>query len=320
MGRYILRRIIQAIPLLLLISIAMFGLIHALPGGPEAVLFNPRLSAAGRAALRARFGLDDPLPIQYLKWITSALQGNFGFSFATNEAVSSILNRRFPATLELFSIGFVEALIIAIGVGVISAVRQYTATDYILTTLAYFGIAMPIFIFGLFAQDIFGIWLKWLPTSGTTTYGVTFDAFNAAWDHFNHLILPTSVLAITFIASWSRYMRASMIEVKKQDYLRTARAKGVSPSSLVFRHAMRNAVIPLITVVAIDAGAIAGGAAITESVFAWPGMGQLFIQSLDSRDYPVLLAMLLLSAVFVVGFNLIADILYGVMDPRIRYS
>lgn len=320
MGRYILRRTIQAIPLLLLISIAMFGLIHALPGGPEAVLFNPRLSAAGRAALRARFGLDDPLPIQYLKWITSALQGNFGFSFATNEAVSSILNRRFPATLELFSIGFVEALIIAVGVGVISAVRQYTATDYILTTLAYFGIAMPIFIFGLFAQDIFGIWLKWLPTSGTTTYGVTFDAFNAAWDHFNHLILPTSVLAITFIASWSRYMRASMIEVKKQDYLRTARAKGVSPSSLIFRHAMRNAVIPLITVVAIDAGAIAGGAAITESVFAWPGMGQLFIQSLDSRDYPVLLAMLLLSAVFVVGFNLIADILYGVMDPRIRYS
>lgn len=320
MGRYILRRIIQAIPLLFLISIAMFGLIHALPGGPEAVLFNPRLSAAGRAALRARFGLDDPLPIQYLKWITSALQGNFGYSFATNEAVSAILNRRFPATLELFSIGFVEALIIAIVVGVISAVRQYTATDYILTTLAYFGIAMPIFIFGLFAQDIFGVWLKWLPTSGTTTYGVTFDAFNAAWDHFNHLILPTSVLAITFIASWSRYMRASMIEVKKQDYLRTARAKGVSPSNLVFRHAMRNAVIPLITVVAIDAGAIAGGAAITESVFAWPGMGQLFIQSLDSRDYPVLLAMLLLSAVFVVGFNLIADILYGVMDPRIRYS
>ncbi len=320
MGRYILRRLIQAIPLLLLISVAMFALIHALPGGPEAVLFNPRLSAAGRAALRARFGLDDPLPVQYLKWITSALQGNFGFSFATNEAVSSILARRFPATLELFSIALVEALIIAIVVGVISAVRQYTLTDYVLTTLAYFGIAMPIFIFGLFAQDIFGISLHWLPTSGTTTFGVTFNAFNAAWDHFNHLILPTSVLAFTFIAAWSRYMRASMIEVKRQDYIRTARAKGVSSSSLVFRHALRNAVIPLITVVAIDFGAVAGGAAITESVFAWPGMGQLFIQSLDSRDYPVLLSMLLLSAVFVVGFNLIADVLYGVMDPRIRYS
>lgn len=320
MGRYILKRLIQAIPLLFLISVAMFALIHALPGGPEAVLFNPRLSAAGRAALRARFGLDDPLPIQYLKWITSALQGNFGYSFATNEAVSAILARRFPATLELFSIALVEALIIAIAVGVISALHQYTLTDYVLTTLAYFGIAMPIFIFGLFAQDIFGIWLRWLPTSGTTTFGVTFNAFNAAWDHFNHLILPTSVLAITFIATWSRYMRASMIEVKRQDYIRTARAKGVSPSSLIFRHALRNAVIPLITVVAIDFGAVAGGATITEGVFAWPGMGQLFIQSLDSRDYPVLLSMLLLSAVFVVSFNLIADILYGVMDPRIRYS
>jgi len=310
----------QAIPLLFLISIAMFALIHALPGGPEAVLFNPRLSAAGRAALRARFGLDDPLPIQYLKWITSALQGNFGYSFATNEAVSSILARRFPATLELFSIALVEALIIAVAVGVISALRQYSLTDYVLTTLAYFGIAMPIFIFGLFAQDIFGIWLHWLPTSGTTTFGVTFNAFNAAWDHFNHLILPTSVLAITFIATWSRYMRASMIEVKRQDYIRTARAKGVSSSSLVFRHALRNAVIPLITVVAIDFGAVAGGATITEGVFAWPGMGQLFLQSLDSRDYPVLLSILLLSAVFVVAFNLIADILYGVMDPRIHYS
>jgi len=320
MGRYILRRSMQAIPLLFLISIAMFALIHALPGGPEAVLFNPRLSAAGRAALRARFGLDDPLPIQYLKWITSALQGNFGYSFATNEAVSSILARRFPATLELFSIALVEALIIAVAVGVISALRQYSLTDYVLTTLAYFGIAMPIFIFGLFAQDIFGIWLHWLPTSGTTTFGVTFNAFNAAWDHFNHLILPTSVLAITFIATWSRYMRASMIEVKRQDYIRTARAKGVSSSSLVFRHALRNAVIPLITVVAIDFGAVAGGATITEGVFAWPGMGQLFLQSLDSRDYPVLLSILLLSAVFVVAFNLIADILYGVMDPRIHYS
>ncbi len=320
MGRYILRRLIQAIPLLILISIAMFALIHALPGGPDAVLFNPRLSAAGRAALRARFGLDDPIPVQYFKWVGNALVGNFGFSFATNEAVSSILARRFPATLELFSIALFEALIIAIAVGMISALRQYSLTDYILTTLAYFGIAMPIFIFGLFAQDIFGIWAHWLPTSGTATFGVTYDPFNTAWDRLNHLILPTSVLAITFIATWSRYMRASMIEVKRQDYMRTARAKGASPSSLVFRHALRNAVTPFITVVAIDFGTVAGGAAITESVFAWPGMGQLFIQSLDSRDYPVLLAMLLLSAVFVVAFNLIADILYGVMDPRIRYS
>lgn len=320
MGRYILRRLIQVIPLLFFISIAMFLLIHALPGGPEAVIFNPHLSAAGRAALRARFGLDDPLPIQYLKWISRALVGDFGFSFATNEPVSSIFARRFPATLELFGLALIIALIISVVIGVISALRQYTLTDYTLTTLAYFGVSIPIFVFGLFAQDIFGVWLHWLPTSGTVTLGVTFDAFNAAWDHFNHLILPTSVLSITFVAAWSRYMRASMIEVKKQDYMRTARAKGVSTSSLIIRHALRNAVIPLITVVAIDFGAVAGGAAITEGVFAWPGMGQLFLQALDSRDYPVLLAMLLLSAVFVVMFNLLADVLYGVMDPRIRYT
>lgn len=320
MGRYILRRSIQAIPLLFFISLAMFLLIHALPGGPEAVLFNPRLSAAGRAALRARFGLDDPVPIQYLKWITRAFVGDFGFSFATNQPVSTVLNSRFPATLELFGTALIIALFIAIIIGVVSALRQYSITDYSLTTLSYFGIAMPIFIFGLLAQDIFGVWLHWLPTSGTATLGVAFDPFNAVWDHFNHLVLPMLVLAITFIASWSRYMRASMIEVKKQDYIRTARAKGVSPNALIFRHALRNAVIPLITVVALDFGTVAGGAAITEGVFAWPGMGQLFLQSLDSRDYPVLLAMLLLSGVFVVVFNLIADVLYGVMDPRIRYT
>lgn len=320
MGRYILRRLLQAIPLLLLVSVAMFALIHLLPGGPDAVIFNPHLDAAGRAALRARFGLDAPLPIQYLKWLGNSLTGDFGFSFVTNEPVSAVLAQRFPATLELFGSALIVALVVAIVLGVVSAMRQGTITDYALTTVSYFGIAMPIFLFGLFAQDIFGVWLHWLPTSGIATDGVTFNAFNAAWDRLNHLLMPMSVLAITFIAGWSRYMRSSMIEVKKQDYMRTARAKGVSTLPLLMRHALRNAVIPLITVVAIDFGAVAGGAAITESVFAWPGMGQLFISSLESRDFPVLLAMLLLGAVFVVTFNLIADILYAVMDPRIRYS
>jgi peptide/nickel transport system permease protein len=159
-----------------------------------------------------------------------------------------------------------------------------------------------------------------LPVSGTATLGYTFDPFNALLDHLQHLILPTLVLAITFIATWSRYMRASMIEVTKQDYMRTARAKGVAPVRLLLRHGLRNAVIPLITVVAIDFGQVAGGAAITEGVFAWPGMGLLFLDSLQNRDYPVLLAMLMIGAVFVIAFNLIADILYAVMDPRIRYS
>jgi peptide/nickel transport system permease protein len=320
MGRYLIRRVLQALLLLFLLSLGMFLLIHALPGGPEQVIFNPRLSAAGRAAIRARFGLDQPLYIQYLKWIGNALIGNFGFSFVTNQPVSDLLAERFPATLELFSYALALALILAITIGVISAVRQRTVTDYALTTLAYFGIAMPIFLLGLFAQDIFGVWLHVLPTSGTATLGYAFDPFNAFLDHLEHLLLPMLVLAISFIAGWSRYMRASMIEVTKQDYMRTARAKGVAPVPLLIRHALRNAVIPLITVVAIDFGQVAGGATITEGVFAWPGMGLLFIDSLTNRDFPVLLAIVMIGAVFVIAFNLVADVLYAVMDPRIRYS
>lgn len=320
MGRYIIRRILQAIPLLFFLTIGMFTLIHLLPGGPEAVLFNPHMTAATRAALRARMGLDDPVYIQYFKWLGSALTFNFGFSFNTNEAVSAIIARRFPPTLVLFGSALTLALILAIPLGVISAVRQGTMTDYSLTVLAYFGIAMPVFLLGLLAQDIFGVWLQWLPTSGTATLGYTLSPFDYFVDQLKHLILPMMVLAVSFIAGWSRYMRSSMIEVVKQDYMRTARAKGVSGTSVLMRHALRNAVIPLITVVALDFGAVAGGATITEGVFAWPGMGLLFIDSLTRRDYPVLLAMLMIGAVFVIAFNLIADILYAVMDPRIRYS
>jgi peptide/nickel transport system permease protein len=320
MGRYVIRRLLQAIPLLFFLSIFMFTLIHLLPGGPEQVLFNPRLSAAGRAALRAHFGLNDPVPIQYVKWLMRSLTGDFGFSFANNLPVSFILGQRFPATLQLFVTAFALALIVAIVLGMISGVRQGTVTDYGLTVISYFGIAMPAFLIGLFAQYIFGVWLHVLPTSGTETLGYNLSPVDAFVDRIEHLILPVITLAALSIAGWSRYMRSSMIEVSKQDYMRTARAKGVGPVSLLVRHALRNAVIPLITVVAIDFGAIAGGATITEGVFAWPGMGRLFFDSLQIRDYPVLLAILVLGGFFVVVFNLVADILYAVMDPRIRYS
>jgi len=320
MGRYIIRRSLQAIPLLLLLSIFMFLLIHALPGGPEQVIFNPHLDAAGRAALRARFGLDQPLYIQYLKWLSNCLVGDFGYSFATNQAVSVVIGQRFPATLQLFGIALLVALVLAIFLGVISAIRQNSPLDYTVTTISFFVLSMPAFLLGLFLQYIFAVQLHWLHVSGTTSLGYTFDPFNAFLDHLLHLVLPVTALSVLFVAGWSRYMRSSMIETTKQDYMRTARAKGVSPTSRLVRHALRNAVIPLITVVAIDFGAIAGGATITEGIFAWPGMGTLFLDSLQNRDFPVLLAILLLSGFFVVLFNLIADVLYGVMDPRIRYS
>jgi peptide/nickel transport system permease protein len=220
----------------------------------------------------------------------------------------------------LFVPALTIALVFAILLGVISAVRQGTLTDYSLTVLSYFGIAMPVFLLGLLAQDIFGVWLQWFPTSGTSNLAAAYSPFASLLDQIQHLVLPVCVLAVAFIAGWSRYMRSSMIETVKQDYMRTARAKGVGSTTLLFRHGLRNAVIPLITVVALDFGAVAGGATITEGIFAWPGMGLLFIDSLDRRDYPVLIAMLMIGAVFVIAFNLIADILYAVMDPRIRYS
>jgi peptide/nickel transport system permease protein len=320
MGRYIIRRVLQAIPLLFLVSIAMFGLIHLLPGGPVGVFLNPRLSAAGRQNLEARFGLNDPLPLQYIKWLLNAFQGNFGFSFQTNQPVSQVLGEHLPPTLELFISALLVALVIAIVLGTVSAMRQNTATDYIVTSLSYFGLSMPVFFFALLAQEVFGVALHVLPTSGIATAGVTYDAFNGAWDNFNHLLLPMLVLATGFIAEWSRYLRSSMIEVKKQDYVRTAQSKGVSTFGVLTRHALRNALIPLVTIIAIDFGSIAGGAAITETVFAWPGVGRLFLDSLDARDYPVLLSMLVIAATFVIAANLLADILYAVIDPRIRYS
>lgn len=320
MGPYLVRRLLQAIPLLILTSILMFLLIHAIPGGPDAVYENPNLDAAGRAALRASFGLNDSLPVQYFKWIGNILQGNFGNSLYTSQPVSGILIQRFPATLELFASAFILALLLTVILGIVSAAKQGRVVDYMITTLAYFGISMPIFLLGLIMQEVFASSLNWLPPSGTATLGYTFSPFNAWLDHLQHLLMPMLVLAVTFTARWSRYLRTSMIDVTRQDYMRTGRAKGVAPTQLLLRHALRNALIPLITVVAIDFGSVAGGAAITEGVFAWPGMGQLFIDSLNRRDYPVLLASLLLSAVFVILFNLIADVLYGVMDPRIRYA
>lgn len=320
MGRYIIRRVLQAIPLLFLVSVFMFTLIHLMPGGPEQVLFSPRMTAAARAAMRASFGLNDPVPIQYLKWLQNALTGNFGNSFATGLPVLPYIGVRFSATLELFGSALLFSFVIAIVLGALSGVRQGTLTDYALTTVTYFGISMPIFLFALFGQYIFGVLLHWFPTSGMSTNGYVLAPFDAFIDGLQHLILPMLVLSITFIAGWSRYMRSSMIEVVKQDYMRTARAKGAGPIVVLFRHALRNALIPLITVVAIDFGAVAGGAVITETIFAWPGMGQLFFQSLEARDYAVLMAMLVLGAFFVVMFNLIADILYGVLDPRIRFA
>lgn len=321
MRRYVIRRLLQAVLILFMLSIGLFALIHAIPGGPERVFLAPHQTPEARAALIHKFGLDQPVYKQYLNWLGGALHGDFGTSFTDNQSVASDIASRFPATLELLLSGLLFALVISIIFGVVAAVRQYSLTDYTITILSYVGISLPVFWFALILQQIFGVQLRMLPVFGQVspnTSGFTFTDTMA--DYLVHLILPTIVLSILFIAGWSRYLRSSMLDTVKQDYIRTARSKGLSSRRIFFRHALRNALIPFITVVAIDFGGIASGAVITETVFAWPGIGYFFYDSLTSLNYPVLIAMLLLAAVFVIVFNLIADVLYAVVDPRIRYS
>ncbi len=320
MRRYLFRRLIQVVVMLVVMSVVFFVLIHLLPGGPEKVFFSPRTPPEARAHLIKEYGLDKPLYIQYFNYMSQVVQGNFGFSIADGQPVMKEIGALFPNTLELFLSAFFFALVIAIPLGVLAAVRQYSITDYSVTILAYFGISMPIFFFGLILQHVFGDTLHALPTIGIATPNANFGPLGNFEDRLVHLILPTIVLSLLFIAGWSRYLRSSMLDVVKQDYVRTARAKGLGGASVFFGHALRNALIPLLTQIAIDFGAFAGGAAITETVFAWPGVGKFFISSLQVRDYPVLMALLLITTTSVLLFNLLADVLYSVVDPRIRLS
>jgi peptide/nickel transport system permease protein len=322
MTAYLIRRATQALLLLFFLSIAFFLLVHALPGGPQAVLFSPRMTAETRANLEHLYGLDQPLAVQYLLWFKNVLGGNFGNSFSDGQLVTTEIVGRVQPTLELFLSAMGFALVLALSLGVLSAVRKYSLIDYIVTVLAYFGISMPVFWFALILQELFGVQLHILPTSGRETcsiYGCA-TPFDSFIDAAQHLILPTIVLSLLFLAGWSRYLRASMIEVLNQDYVRTARAKGLSSRTVLFRHALRNALIPFITQIAIDVGLIFGGAVVTETVFAWPGLGRLFYDALSHRDFPILEALLLLGSASVIFFNLFADVLYSAIDPRIRYS
>lgn len=313
---YAARRLLQAIPLLLVISMVLFGLLHLIPGGPVELAFSPRLSAAARHSIVVALGLDQPLPLQYLRWLWAVLHLDFGATYRDGQPVIAAIGDRIPATLELLGAAFFLALAVAIPLGVVSAVRRYTFVDYLITVLSYLGIAMPLFWFAEVLILLFALRLGWLPTGGNTTEG-TAPTF---LDGLRHLVLPTAVLALFFIASWSRYLRSSMIDVLRQLYLRTARAKGAPEWRVVMRHALHNALGPLVTVVALDVGSIFGGAVVSETIFAWPGLGRLFFDSLTARDYPVLMAMLTLSAATVVLCNLVADLLYALLDPRIRYT
>ena len=317
MTAYVLRRLAAMIPLLLGITVVLFGVIQAAPGGPEgALLSSGRLvDPAVLAAYRERLGVDRPVPVQYARWLAGAVQGDLGMSFSTARPVSEMIVERLPATLALMGSSFLLAAVLALAVGVLSALRQYSAWDHLATGLSFLGIAMPVFWLALILQLVFGVWLGWLPVAGTQTVGASSLA-----DRLAHLVLPAVVLSFRYVAGWSRYLRSSLLEALHADYVRTARAKGLPERTVVATHALRNALGPVVSVMALDLAGLFSGAVITETVFAWPGIGRMFVQAMFSRDYPLLMGILLLGSVMVVLFNLVADVVYGLLDPRVRYE
>ncbi len=314
---YIGRRILQMVPLVFGISVVLFAVIQAAPGGPEGALLE-----SGRfidpqviEAYRERLGVDQPVHIQYVRWLGAALSGDLGISFSTTRPVAEMILERLPATVELMASAFLLAMVLALGLGVFSAIRQYSLFDYFGTGLSFVGIAMPVFWFALILQLVFSVKLGWLPVAGTETVGAS-----SLGDHLLHLILPAVVLSFRYVAGWSRYLRSSLLGVLKADYVRTARAKGLPEAAVVGVHGLRNALIPLISIMALNLAALFSGAVITETVFAWPGIGRMFVQAMFARDYPLLMGILMMGSIMVVVFNLVADILYGILDPRIRYE
>lgn len=317
MIKYLFKRLIQAIPLLLGISIISFIAMKIMPGGPLAgILMNPKVTPADVERLKALWGLDQPLHMQYFKWLGSLFLGDWGFSYRTGLPVLESILNRLPNTILLMFFSYLLSLAVAIPVGIYSALKRYSFFDYLFTVFSFIGVAVPTFWFGIMMQLVFSVELGWLPSSGMMNAGAGFSIV----DRLEHMVMPVIVLGLVNMASWSRYMRSSMIETLNQDYIRTARAKGLSEKVVNFRHGLRNALIPIVTLLGLSLPAIFGGAVITEQIFAWPGMGSLFITSVYSRDYSILMGCLMLTAVTVVFGNILADLAYGVLDPRIKYD
>jgi peptide/nickel transport system permease protein len=317
MGTYIFRRLLQMAPLMVGISIVVFTLIQAAPGGPEAALLSSGrfVDPSVVEAYRVKLGVDQPIPVQYARWAITALQGDLGVSYSTTRPVLHMIAERLPATLELMGSAFLLAALLATLIGLASALRPHSWIDLLGTGASFVGIAMPVFWLGLLLQLVFAVELGWLPVSGTHTVGTS-----SLGDHLAHLVLPAIVLASRYVASWSRYFRASLITALESDYVRTARAQGLKETRVLFVHAVRNALVPVVSAMALGLADLVSGAVITETVFAWPGIGRLFVQAMFARDYPVLMGILLMGSLTVIIFNLVADVVYGLLDPRIRYE
>jgi peptide/nickel transport system permease protein len=315
MTAFLIRRIGQSVVLLLLVTAIAFGLMRLAPGGPEAVYaLSPTMRAEDLARIRASFGLDQPIHIQYVKWASGMLSGDWGRSYRDSRPVRDIILDRIPATLELTITALAIAVVVGVGIGMLGALRPHSASDYVSTVGAMFALSIPTFWFGLMVIFVFAERLGWIPSGGRATMGSEFSL----GDYLHHLVAPALVLGLVLVATWSRYTRASMLETISQDYVRTARAKGLEESHVIWGHAFRNSLAPLLTLAGLQLPFLFGGALVTESVFTWPGMGRLFVDSLGYRDYPVLMGVLVITAILVIASNLVADLMIAFIDPRIR--
>lgn len=313
MATFILQRLVQALILLLIVSVIGFTILHLAPGGPlSQFTADGSMTQADLDRLAAQLGLNRPLPVQYLEWLYRLLQGDWGLSFRDKQPVLQVIFSHLGATAELMITATLLAVIMGIWIGTIGAIRRYSLFDSLATIGAMIALSIPTFWFGLVVIYVFSVDLGWLPAGNRFTIGD-----GSFLNRLHHLIGPSIVLALVSTAIWSRYMRSSMLDVINQDYIRTARAKGVSERNILFHHAMRNALLPMITIAGIQIPSLLSGALVTETVFAWPGMGRLFLDSISYRDYPVVMGILMFSALLVVLGSLLADILYSVADPRI---
>jgi len=318
MTKYVLRRLLVSIPLLLGITIIIFILADAMPGDALTAMVTDEAPIAGEvlAERRSQLGLDKSLPVRYLIWVGQLLRGNMGYSFITSVPIAETVLRRIPPTLELMGVSLLISIIIGLVLGILSALKQYSVFDYLLTVLGFIGLSIPVFFLGMTLIYIFSLRLDWLPTSGMGTAAADFSLA----DNLRHLILPALSLAILRTAVFMRYTRASVLDVLGSDYLRTARAKGIKERLVVGRHALRNAMIPIITIIGLNLPVLFGGAVIIETIFQWPGIGLLYITAVNQRDHPMIMGLALVSSIVVLASNLLTDITYAFADPRIRYE
>ena len=317
MAQFILRRVLVSIPLLIGITLVIFLLANMMPGDPILAVMTgeAQLSETQLQEARERLGLDAPLPVRYVRWLGEVARGNLGDSYITGRPVLDTLLRRIPATLELMGVSLLFSILIGMALGVLSAVKQYSFLDYLLTVLGFTGVSVPVFFTGMLFIYVFALKLQWLPTSGMTTPGEPFSLV----DNLKHLLMPALAIGLLRTAVFMRYTRGSMLEVLQSDFVRTARSKGLS-ERVVTLHALRNALIPVVTIIGLNLPVLIGGAVIIETLFQWPGMGLAYITAVNQRDYTMIMGFVLFTSVFVLFSNLLTDVTYALVDPRVTYG